>query len=416
MGMYVATEPALEGWPVGWFAPEYKLLIEAWRELKFNLAPVIRRVDEQQKRIELKTGGVIEGWAFDRNPNAGRSRRYKRVVVDEAAHCDNLESAWTRAIRPTLSDFKGDGWFLSSPNGRNYFHTLYGYANDRPEWRAWTFPTVSNPYIDPSEIESARLDLPDAIFRQEYLAEFLAETAQQLIPDEWLDRSFVERRPDATRGIPCMACDVSKGSGRDRTVIFVADDLGLLDSHVSNQTSIMGAAGLIARMSAQWGVPHDRITYDAGGWAGPDLGRYLEAEGIMAALPYYGSAPGGTRYKNRRMRSAWRLRQRFDPERPQVAVANMAGHRMEEWSLAERRRVQQQAAITAAALPAFALPINLVASFATDLRRELSELRYTYGLAKLELEKKDDLVERLGHSPDLADTLIMLASIGMDEL
>jgi len=38
-------------------------------------------------------------------------------------------------------------------------------------------PTSTNPYIKPAEIEAARLGLPERVFQQEYLAEFLADGA-----------------------------------------------------------------------------------------------------------------------------------------------------------------------------------------------------------------------------------------------
>jgi len=38
---------------------------------------------------------------------------------------------------------------------------------------SWSFPTSSNPYIDLAEIEAARKMLPERIFSQEYLAEFI---------------------------------------------------------------------------------------------------------------------------------------------------------------------------------------------------------------------------------------------------
>jgi hypothetical protein len=84
----------------------------------------------------------------------------------------DLETLWTQAIRPTLTDLKGDAWFLGTPKGRNYCHTLYmrGQQGD-PGWRSWRFATVTNPYLDPAEIEEARGELPDLAYRQEYLGE-----------------------------------------------------------------------------------------------------------------------------------------------------------------------------------------------------------------------------------------------------
>jgi len=41
------------------------------------------------------------------------------------------------------------------------------------EWHGWQLPTAANPYIAPAEIEAARLGLPERIFAQEFLAQFL---------------------------------------------------------------------------------------------------------------------------------------------------------------------------------------------------------------------------------------------------
>jgi len=96
------------------------------------------------------------------------------VVVDEAAHVKNLQEVWQQVIRPTLTDLKGGAWFLSTPNGMNYFKTLYDRGQDpeRDDWASWQMPTSENPYMEPAEIEAARLDLTEAAFNQEFQALF----------------------------------------------------------------------------------------------------------------------------------------------------------------------------------------------------------------------------------------------------
>lgn len=174
IGEDVSAEAAMAGWPVGWFAPEYRYLSESWRQMIKSLLPFTVRSNASEHRIELAGGGVIEMWSLD-SGNAGRSRKYKRVVIDEAAMAPNLVSIWTDAIRPTLTDLKGDAWFMSTPKGKNDFYTLYQYGLDplQEEWASWQFPTSSNPFIDSDEIEAARMGMPEDSFRQEYLAEFL---------------------------------------------------------------------------------------------------------------------------------------------------------------------------------------------------------------------------------------------------
>lgn len=79
-------------------------------------------------------------------------------------------------IRPTLTDLKGDAWFMSTPKGKNFFYDLYNYPEKYDDWASWRMPTVSNPFIDPKEIEAAQGQLDPLTFAQEYLADFVTDT------------------------------------------------------------------------------------------------------------------------------------------------------------------------------------------------------------------------------------------------
>jgi len=158
--------------PVAWFSPIYRDMLEVWRDAVQIYKPIATKINASERRIELATGGVVEFWSLE-NEDAGRGRKYKRVIIDEAAKAPYLQAAWEQAIRPTLTDYKGDAYFLSTPKGRNYFWKLYQRALDGGEWKAWHYPTKANPFIDPSEVDAAKYDLPESIYRQEYLAEFL---------------------------------------------------------------------------------------------------------------------------------------------------------------------------------------------------------------------------------------------------
>ncbi len=148
--------------------------MEAWREFVHILRPVIRHMDSTEKRIELVGGGVLEFWSLQ-DGDAGRSRKYQRVAIDEAAMVKNLEHAWNGAIRPTLTDYRGDADFYSTPKGRGFFWQAFTWGQDphEPEWACWQLPTVDNPYIDPVEVESARHKMPERLWLQEYMAEFI---------------------------------------------------------------------------------------------------------------------------------------------------------------------------------------------------------------------------------------------------
>jgi predicted phage terminase large subunit-like protein len=165
---------AIDGRPVAFFSPTYKLLLDVWADMERTLKPVTRKANRAEMRIELITGGVIDFWTLE-NMDAGRGRKYARVVLDEAAHARYLKDAWEQAISPTLTDYAGEAWFISTPKGMNYFYELFRRGGDPafPEWASFHMPTGVNPHIDPDEIEQRRDELPDLVFRQEYLAEFV---------------------------------------------------------------------------------------------------------------------------------------------------------------------------------------------------------------------------------------------------
>lgn len=175
LGIHLALEGVALGRRVGWFAPRYKYILDVWRDFELATKPFRKSIDTQQRRIELTNGGVLECWSME-DPDAGRSRSYHMALVDEAAMMPTLETSWTRSIRPTLSQWKGGAWFLSTPKGLNYFYELYNHAGEPgyEDWQSWQFPSAINPYLDNEEIEVARKEMPDLAFRQEYLAEFIS--------------------------------------------------------------------------------------------------------------------------------------------------------------------------------------------------------------------------------------------------
>ena len=169
------TNRLLDGQNVAYFAPTYRMGAEVWRELKQNLHPLIRTMNEHEWRMELYTGGVLECWSLaNQAAETVRGRKYHFVVMDEAALFDSAE-VWHGAIRPLLTDYEGGALFASTPRGRNWFWHLYlqGQSDTFPEWESWRLPTAANPHIKTSEIEAARLGMPERFYKQEYEAVFL---------------------------------------------------------------------------------------------------------------------------------------------------------------------------------------------------------------------------------------------------
>ena len=172
LGVNECLDKAARGRLAWWVSPSYKTSEVGWRPLR----QIARRIPGAEIRlvdrmVTLPGGGFVAVRSAD-NPDSLRGEGLDFVVMDECAFM--RREAWTEAIRPALSDRQGTALFISTPKGRNWFWEIYQRGVSGEEgWQSWTFPTSSNPFIAKEEIEAAKRDLPDIIFRQEYLAEFV---------------------------------------------------------------------------------------------------------------------------------------------------------------------------------------------------------------------------------------------------
>ncbi|MDD5503605.1 MAG: terminase family protein [Candidatus Thermoplasmatota archaeon] len=172
LGVNECLDAAAQGGRAWWVSPSYKTSEVGWRPLRQIARKIpgaeIRLVD---RVVNFPGGGFVAIRSAD-NPDSLRGEGLDFVVMDECAFMQ--KEAWTEAIRPALSDRQGNVLFISTPKGRNWLWEIYQRGVSGEEgWQSWTFPTANNPFIAKEEIEAAKRDLPEMIFRQEYLAEFI---------------------------------------------------------------------------------------------------------------------------------------------------------------------------------------------------------------------------------------------------
>ena len=177
----------LQGHPVGWFAPTYKILLDAWEDIQRRFGPFIRDKRESEHRLWWRSGAVLEFWSLDSGVVA-RSRKYKLAVIDEAGLVPQLEQRWRADIEPTLMDLDGRGLFGSTPNLVSPDFVTFFNRGTPPsrEWASFRWSTLDNPYL-PANVgerikELERQGVPSWIIAQEYHA----------IPAE-SDRSFFRK-------------------------------------------------------------------------------------------------------------------------------------------------------------------------------------------------------------------------------
>ncbi len=205
LGIDRVTPIVSQGYPVGWFASTDKVLDDAWRQMKMSLYPIITYKNEVDHRLEFISGGSLEMWSLKAGLVA-RSRKYKRVVIDEAAMPQSLKDRWQYEIRPTLTDLSGDAWFLSTPQGLGDFKDLWdlGQGID-PRWISWQMPSWTNPHLPEDErAEMQRLcGQGDRAALQEYGAEFVA-SEDLFVPPMWVDACASFSQADFDRARPII--------------------------------------------------------------------------------------------------------------------------------------------------------------------------------------------------------------------
>ncbi|AUR96529.1 terminase-like family protein [Vibrio phage 1.226.O._10N.261.48.E5] len=157
-----------------WYvAPTYRMAKQiAWRDLLeiAGSTGMIVKKNEQDLSIELSNGSIIALRGAD-NPDSLRGVSLSGLVMDEFAFID--EKAWTFVLRPACADNLAPVLFISTPAGWNYAKEVYDKGvihND--QYASFMFTTADGGNVHESELEAAKKDLPEMVYKQEYLASF----------------------------------------------------------------------------------------------------------------------------------------------------------------------------------------------------------------------------------------------------
>jgi len=191
----IGCRDAMDGWPVAYFAPDYKRLMEFYHWCAQRLLPVTISSSEQKMVIRTLSGGKLEFWSLN-DANAGRGRKYKTVLIDEAAFGPpNLMDVWRGSIKPTLLDMRGECIVASNTNGIDESQFFWQICNEEkhgfgPVQGDGTFgfhaPSSNNPYMPLEDIEALEKSEHPLVFREEYLAEFISWSGESFFKEEWL--------------------------------------------------------------------------------------------------------------------------------------------------------------------------------------------------------------------------------------
>ncbi len=215
LSQILSISEAIKGGQVAYITPTYKLA-KAFFERLTAVLPFKNNISNL--KIYCPNNGSIEFYTGERLDNL-RGRKFHLVIIDEAAFIPDLESGWQNSIRPTLTDYQGKAVFLSTPRGKNFFYSMF-MKQGEADWQSFKFSTYDNPYINTREIDEAKLQLPEVVFEQEYLAN-PSENSANPFGNAYIKNCI---RPISNQQIIAYGIDLAKSV--DFTVIIGLDNGG----------------------------------------------------------------------------------------------------------------------------------------------------------------------------------------------
>ena len=191
-------------------------------------------VVDNKNSIELTNGSQVK--ASTTSGDAGRSEALSLLVIDEAAHVENLRELWT-GLYPTIST-GGRCIAISTPNGvGDWFHETYvGAISGENEFYSVHLPWPVHPERDASWFKTETRNMSQRQIAQEYECNFNTSGDTVIHPDDisrikesirepkyrvGFDRNiwmWEEAKPDNTY---LLTADVARGDGFDSSAFHV---------------------------------------------------------------------------------------------------------------------------------------------------------------------------------------------------
>lgn len=208
------------------------------------VAPVysqVRRVFESLEKVMIETGLIVSKnksnyemkllngseilFRSAERPDNMRGVTLDYLVIDEGAFIS--DKVWDEILKPTILVRGKKCLFASTPKGKNWFYTLHlrGLDEAQPQYATIQASSYDNPFIDHTELNEAKMTLPEDIFRQEILGEFIDSGGEVFVD---IDRYCVLNNYPPKRDKMKYWAGVDFGRQNDYTVLSIFDEDGNL--------------------------------------------------------------------------------------------------------------------------------------------------------------------------------------------
>jgi len=172
---FYASQPNKRIWLVGLSYDKADLMFrEIWQKMVIGHSNDIERASEKDRFVKFKWGTTVEAKSAD-NPDSLVGEGLDLLIVDEAAKVKR--KIWDMYLSPTLSDRKGKGIFITTPEGFNWIYDLFLLGKEDELWESHQAPSWDNHFAFPNGkkdefIEERKRNVSKEVFDQEYGAKF----------------------------------------------------------------------------------------------------------------------------------------------------------------------------------------------------------------------------------------------------
>ena len=157
-----------------WVSPVYSQAKKVFTELVNSIAGtgLTSSVNKSELEIRFINGSTLYFRSGEREDTL-RGYTLSYLVIDEAAYIK--DNVWNEVLRPTVLVHGKKVLFISTPKGKNWFYNIAmrGGSPEYPKYKTFYATSFDSPYITKEELEEAKLSLPEKIYKQEILAEFI---------------------------------------------------------------------------------------------------------------------------------------------------------------------------------------------------------------------------------------------------
>jgi len=172
---YYASQPNKRIWLVGLSYDKADLMFrEIWQLMVIGHSNDIVRASEKDRFIKFKWGTTVEAKSAD-NPDSLVGEGLDLLIIDEAAKVKR--KIWDMYLSPTLSDRKGKGIFITTPEGFNWIYDLFLLGKKDELWESHQAPSWDNHFAFPSGksdqfLLERKRNMSKEVYDQEYGAKF----------------------------------------------------------------------------------------------------------------------------------------------------------------------------------------------------------------------------------------------------